>query len=64
MGFEELRERFALPDRLELTIVRFKMEKPHWGARKIRDLLVRKLAGDVRIPLGVRFMQCPTATAW
>jgi transposase InsO family protein len=24
--------------------------KPHWGARKIRELLVRRLAGDVRIP--------------
>jgi len=27
-----------------------KKEKPHWGARKIRALLVRRLAGDVRIP--------------
>ena len=25
-------------------------DKPHWGARKIRELLVRKLAGDVRLP--------------
>ncbi len=25
-------------------------EKPHWGARKIRELLVRRLAGDARIP--------------
>ena len=24
--------------------------KPHWGARKIRELLVRRLAGDVRVP--------------
>ncbi len=31
-------------------IVRCKQEKPHWGARKIRELLVRRLAGDVRIP--------------
>jgi len=31
-------------------IVRLKREKPHWGARKIRELLVRRLAGDVRIP--------------
>jgi transposase InsO family protein len=31
-------------------IVRCKKEKPHWGARKIRELLVRRLAGDVRIP--------------
>ena len=31
-------------------IVRLKKEKPHWGARKVRELLVRRLAGDVRIP--------------
>ena len=39
-----------LPDPVEAMIVRCKKEKPHWGARKIRELLVRKLAGDVRIP--------------
>jgi putative transposase len=31
-------------------IVSYKQEKPHWGARKIRELLVRRLDGDVRIP--------------
>jgi transposase InsO family protein len=30
--------------------VNFKKEKPHWGARKVRELLVRRLASDVRIP--------------
>ena len=39
-----------LPVQLESLIVRFKTEKPHWGARKIRELLVRRLDGDVRIP--------------
>ena len=39
-----------LPAQLEQMIVRLKKEKPHWGARKIRELLVRRLAGDVRIP--------------
>jgi transposase InsO family protein len=39
-----------LPDQIERLIVETKREKPHWGARKIRELLVRKLAGDVRIP--------------
>lgn len=39
-----------LPDQIEQMIVRLKQEKPHWGARKIRELLVRRLAGDVRIP--------------
>lgn len=39
-----------LPEPIERLIVRTKREKPHWGARKIRELLVRRLAGDVRIP--------------
>ena len=39
-----------LPVQLERLIVDLKRDKPHWGARKIRELLVRKLAGDVRIP--------------
>ncbi len=39
-----------LPAPLGQLIVRLKREKPHWGARKIRELLVRRLAGDVRIP--------------
>ncbi len=39
-----------LPEPIERMIVRLKKEKPHWGARKIRELLVRRLAGEVRIP--------------
>jgi transposase InsO family protein len=39
-----------LPGQIERMIVETKREKLHWGARKIRELLVRKLAGDVRIP--------------
>src|SRR5437899_3154106 len=39
-----------LPDQIEGLIVRLKAEKPHWGARKIRELLVRRLDGDIRIP--------------
>jgi transposase InsO family protein len=39
-----------LPDQIEAMILRFKQDKPHWGARKIRELLVRKLSGDYRIP--------------
>src|SRR5208282_5888738 len=39
-----------LPQQLEVAIVRLKRDKPHWGARKIRELLVRRLAGAVRVP--------------
>lgn len=57
-GFEALTDRSRrpvryanqLPQQLESEIVRLKAEKPHWGARKIRELLVRRLDGDVRVP--------------
>src|ERR1700731_293052 len=39
-----------LPAQIESLIVRLKREKPHWGARKIRELLVRRLDGDIRVP--------------
>jgi transposase InsO family protein len=39
-----------LPPQIESEIIRLKQEKPHWGARKIRELLVRRLDGDVRVP--------------
>lgn len=57
-GFEALSDRSRrpvryanqLPPQIESLIVSLKREKPHWGARKIRELLVRRLDGDVRIP--------------
>ena len=39
-----------LPPQIEGFIVTLKREKPHWGARKIRELLVRRLDGDIRVP--------------
>lgn len=39
-----------LPPQIEGLIVTLKREKPHWGARKIRELLVRRLDGDIRVP--------------
>ena len=39
-----------LPPQIEGLIVSLKRGKPHWGARKIRELLVRRLPGDLRIP--------------
>src|SRR3954470_8992718 len=38
-----------LPAQIETLIVRLKSEKPHWGARKIRELLVRRLDGDIKV---------------
>jgi transposase InsO family protein len=39
-----------LPAQVEALIVNCKRDKPYWGARKIREVLVRRLAGDVRVP--------------
>jgi transposase len=39
-----------LPRQIESLIVVAKRDKPHWGARKIRELLVRRLDGDIRVP--------------
>jgi transposase len=39
-----------LPQQVESLVVTLKREKPHWGARKIRELLLRRLASDVRVP--------------
>ena len=33
-----------LPAQVEMLIIACKREKPHWGARKIREVLVRRLA--------------------
>jgi hypothetical protein len=57
-GFEALTDRSRRPVRyanqlapqIEALIVRPKREKSHWAARKIRELLIRRLDGDVRIP--------------
>jgi transposase InsO family protein len=39
-----------LPGKIEDAIVAAKREKPHWGARKIRERLVRKLPHGIKIP--------------
>jgi transposase InsO family protein len=57
-GFEALTDRSRrpvryanqLPGQIESLIVSLKRGKPHWGARKIRELLVRRLAGNARVP--------------
>jgi len=39
-----------LAHQVESLIVSLKRDKPFWGARKIRELLVRRLHGDVKVP--------------
>lgn len=39
-----------LPFQVETAIVELKKGKPHWGARKLRELLVRKLPSEVKVP--------------
>lgn len=39
-----------LPMQVESAIVQLKREKPHWGARKLRELLLRKFSSEVRVP--------------
>ena len=39
-----------LPPQIESLIVTLKRDRPHWGARKVRELLVRRLDGDIRVP--------------
>jgi transposase InsO family protein len=39
-----------LPEPVERMIVRAKQDKPHWGARKIRELMTRRMPGDIRMP--------------
>ena len=39
-----------LPEHVEAAIVVAKKEKPHWGARKIRERLLRRLPHAIRVP--------------
>lgn len=39
-----------LPFQVETAIVSLKKEKPHWGARKLRELLLRKFPAEVKVP--------------
>ena len=39
-----------LPPQIETQIINLKHDKPHWGARKIRELLLRRLASEVKVP--------------
>ncbi len=39
-----------LPTPIESQIIGFKQAKPHWGARKIRELLIRRLSSHIKVP--------------
>ncbi len=39
-----------LPEQIEAAIVAAKREKPHWGARKIRERLLRSLRHEIKVP--------------
>jgi transposase InsO family protein len=39
-----------LPEQIETMIIALRREKPTWGARKIRERLLRKLPSDVKVP--------------
>jgi transposase InsO family protein len=39
-----------LPAQVEVAIVAAKKEKPHWGARKIRERLLRNLPHAIKVP--------------
>ena len=45
-------QRYAnqLPEQIEAAIVAAKREKPNWGARKIRERLLRRLPSEVKVP--------------
>jgi len=52
-----------LPPQIESLILTLKREKPHWGARKIRELLVRRLHGDIRVPARSTIDRCEEVRA-
>src|ERR1700721_3000095 len=39
-----------LPEPVEAAILAAKREKPHWGARKIRERLLRRLPHAIKVP--------------
>jgi transposase InsO family protein len=39
-----------LPVQVETAILTLKQDRPHWGARKIREKLLRRFASEVKVP--------------
>src|SRR5579862_7580912 len=53
-----------LPEQLEAAIVAAKREKPNWGARKIRERLLRRLPSEVKGQPAAPFMPSWIAMDW
>ena len=51
-----------LPFQVENFVLNVKREHPSWGARKIRERLIRRFSG-ISIPAKAPFMRCSIATA-
>ena len=52
-----------LPEQVESAIVAAKKEKPHWGARKIRERLLRHLPHAIKVPAASTAPRC-TGSPW
>jgi len=53
-----------LPADVKAAIVAAKKEKPHWGARKIRERLLCKLPHAIKVPAASTVTPCWTAMVW
>src|SRR5689334_5950610 len=53
-----------LPEQVEAAIVSAKREKPHWGARKIRERLLRRLPHAIKVPAASTVHACSTGMDW
>jgi transposase len=52
-----------LPQQVEAAILNLKREKPYWGARKIRERLLRRFSCEVKVAARST-TPCSIATAW
>jgi hypothetical protein len=50
-----------LPVQVEAEIVAIKKERPHWGARKIRERLLRRLRSEIKVPARSTILLMATA---
>ena len=51
-----------LPQQVETAILNLKREKPYWGARKIRERLLRRFSCEVKVPARSTSMPYSIAT--